>query len=45
VHFDALVRPADDLDVAVRLWRLSEEATGVRYLDAASLPGGSTSGL
>jgi NAD(P)-dependent dehydrogenase (short-subunit alcohol dehydrogenase family) len=40
VHFDALVRPADDLAAAARLWRLSEEATGVRYLDAAGLPGG-----
>ncbi|GGL12361.1 putative short-chain dehydrogenase/reductase [Sphaerisporangium melleum] len=34
VHFDALVPPADDLALAERLWRLSEEATGVRYLDA-----------
>jgi NAD(P)-dependent dehydrogenase (short-subunit alcohol dehydrogenase family) len=40
VHFDALVRPADDLAAAARLWRLSEEATGVRYLDTAGLPGG-----
>jgi NAD(P)-dependent dehydrogenase (short-subunit alcohol dehydrogenase family) len=40
VHFDALVRPADDVAAAARLWRLSEEATGVRYLDAAGLPGG-----
>ncbi|WP_199511730.1 SDR family NAD(P)-dependent oxidoreductase [Nucisporomicrobium flavum] len=32
VHFDALVPPADDLALAARLWRISEEATGVRYL-------------
>jgi len=33
IHFDALVPPADDLALAERLWRLSEDATGVRYLD------------
>ena len=40
VHFDALVRPADDAELAARLWQISERATGVRYLDHASLPDG-----
>ncbi|MFD0688598.1 SDR family NAD(P)-dependent oxidoreductase [Actinomadura fibrosa] len=33
IHFDTLVPPADDLALAERLWQLSEDATGVRYLD------------
>ncbi|GLZ11601.1 hypothetical protein Acsp04_18360 [Actinomadura sp. NBRC 104425] len=33
IHFDELVRPADDLALAERLWQLSQDATGVRYLD------------
>ena len=36
VHADALVRPADDPVLAARLWRLSENATGVRYLSGAT---------
>ncbi|GAA0238263.1 SDR family NAD(P)-dependent oxidoreductase [Cryptosporangium japonicum] len=33
VHFEPLKRPADDEALAARLWTLSEDATGVRYLD------------
>ncbi|MEU9836384.1 SDR family NAD(P)-dependent oxidoreductase [Streptosporangium sp. NPDC048047] len=33
IHFEALVPPADDPALAERLWRLSEDATGVRYLN------------
>ncbi|MEV4707165.1 SDR family NAD(P)-dependent oxidoreductase [Actinoplanes sp. NPDC049316] len=40
VHFDALVPPADDRRLATRLWRISEEATGVRYLSDAVLAEG-----
>ncbi|GIF10587.1 SDR family NAD(P)-dependent oxidoreductase [Actinoplanes teichomyceticus] len=32
VHFDPVVAPADDPALAERLWRVSEDATGVRYL-------------
>ena len=35
VHFAELAPPADDPAAADRLWRISEDATGVRYLDAA----------
>jgi len=33
MHFDPLYPPADDEALAARLWRISEDATGVRYLD------------
>jgi NAD(P)-dependent dehydrogenase (short-subunit alcohol dehydrogenase family) len=39
VHFADLAAPADDLALAARLWQISEESTGVRYLDRAPLPG------
>jgi len=32
VHFDPIAAPADDPELAGRLWQLSEEATGVQYL-------------
>ncbi|TQS40094.1 SDR family NAD(P)-dependent oxidoreductase [Cryptosporangium phraense] len=38
LHFDPLARPADDEALAARLWRISEDATGVRYLDGVRLP-------
>lgn len=40
VHFDALVRPADDAELAARLWQISEQATGVHYLDHTPLADG-----
>ena len=39
VHFAALVPPADDLALADRLWRVSEDATGVRYLAGGPVAG------
>jgi hypothetical protein len=36
VHTRPVVAPADDRALAARLWRASEEATGVRYLDDVS---------
>lgn len=38
VHFDALRPPADDLDLAARLWQVSEDITGVRFLSGADAP-------
>lgn len=35
MHFAPLAKPADDLALAARLWRLSEVATGVTYASAA----------
>jgi len=37
VHFAELVPPADDPALADRLWRISEDATGVRYPGGAAL--------
>ncbi|WP_432050728.1 SDR family NAD(P)-dependent oxidoreductase [Verrucosispora sp. NA02020] len=34
LHARPVVAPADDRALAARLWQVSEEATGVRYLDA-----------
>lgn len=39
VHPAALVAPADDRGLAGELWRVSEDATAVHYLDAAEIPG------
>ncbi|MGW0505166.1 SDR family NAD(P)-dependent oxidoreductase [Micromonospora sp. NPDC003241] len=36
VHSRPVVAPADDRALAARLWQVSEEATGVRYLDDVS---------
>ncbi len=38
VHAAALVAPADDPALAAELWRVSEDATGVRYLDVEGAP-------
>ncbi|MER5458112.1 SDR family NAD(P)-dependent oxidoreductase [Micromonospora sp. NPDC002389] len=37
VHSRQVVAPADDRALAVRLWQVSEEATGVRYLDVSEV--------
>lgn len=39
VHADALVGAATDADLAVRLWSVSEQATGVRVTPAANQAG------
>ncbi|GAA2508216.1 SDR family NAD(P)-dependent oxidoreductase [Winogradskya humida] len=39
VHFDPLAAPADDPLLAARLWQISEDATGVRYLRSEDLGG------
>ncbi|BCJ42595.1 short-chain dehydrogenase [Actinoplanes ianthinogenes] len=40
VHFDPVAAPADDPALAAELWRISEEATGVRYLSEPVPAGG-----
>ncbi|WP_431728015.1 SDR family NAD(P)-dependent oxidoreductase [Verrucosispora sp. TAA-831] len=37
VHSRPVVAPADDRALAARLWQVSEEATGVRYLEAPTV--------
>ena len=39
VHLDAIMPPGDEPATAARLWSVSQELTGVRYLDDALLPG------
>jgi NAD(P)-dependent dehydrogenase (short-subunit alcohol dehydrogenase family) len=45
VHFAPVVLPGDGLATAARLWSVSQQLTGVRYLDESQLTGDRTAQL